>query len=296
MGELKDSNWLRSCCHEFFAARLALAAALILLPGTANLGSAQTPDTSATAGQPPASSSASELNAMGKLANTQIQANDYAAAIATYLSILSKVTNSRDRAEVWARLGDAYRRKGDFANAIHATEESLALAPVNAPLITTLGLLYEQQDDLPHARQYYERAISIDPTNPLALNNLAYILARTGGDLTLALSYAQTAHQKFPESSEIDDTLGSIYLKKNMSIEATDQFKIAIAADPKKPDYHYHYALALSQLGDQARAVEECRKALANKPQAEMEKEIRSLLEKLAPQMDTRPPAVLPAK
>jgi len=49
------------------------------------------------------------------------------------------------------------------------------------------------------AKTYYERALKLDPNDPLALNNLAYCCGNNG-DLNEALSYAQRAKQRSPLS------------------------------------------------------------------------------------------------
>ncbi len=68
----------------------------------------------------------------------------------------------------------------------------------------------------------------------MALNNLAFLMAETGGDLDDALTKAQRAKQLLPSLYEISDTLGWIYLKKNLADKAIDIFKdlVAKAAEP----------------------------------------------------------------
>ena len=62
------------------------------------------------------------------------------------------------------------------------------------------------------ARKYYEMSIKTDPNNPLALNNLAYLMTQTNGDLDQALTYATRAKQRLPDHAEVNDTLGWIYI------------------------------------------------------------------------------------
>jgi uncharacterized protein HemY len=65
----------------------------------------------------------------------------------------------------------------------------------------------------------------VETENPAALNNLAYLISETpGGDLTQALTLAQKANQKLPQAPEIADTLGWIYLKKNLTDNALEIF------------------------------------------------------------------------
>ena len=106
-------------------------------------------------------------------------------------------------------------------------------------------------------------------------------MAQTNGDLNQALTYAQRAKQRLPEHNEINDTLGWIYLKKNLTDEALDTFKTLVSKSPQSPVYHYHYALALAQKGDKENAKKECAIALGDKPNKEVEGQIRQLMSKV---------------
>ncbi len=216
-------------------------------------------------------------------------------AIASLTRLIPDAPNDSVKGDLYSRLGEAYRLKGDFPRAINAMEQAAALLPDNAAVFTKLGLLYDAQGNFPQARHNYERAIAIDPNNPLVLNNLAYMLAETGGDLNLALTYARTAQQKLPTFYEVNDTIGWIYLKQGLISDAVGAFKILTDAKPDVAEYHYHYALALFQQDDRPGAFLQCKTAEISKPTPDLEKQIRALIEKLAPVMDTKPePRIAP--
>lgn len=61
------------------------------------------------------------------------------------------------------------------------------------------------------ALQQYETSISLNPDNPMALNNFAYYLAIGGGDLTKAQEMSQRALDKEPDNPVYIDTLAWIY-------------------------------------------------------------------------------------
>jgi Flp pilus assembly protein TadD len=152
--------------------------------------------------------------------------------------------------------------------------------PNNAALTTNLGMLYELEHKPDMARKYYEMSIKVDPNNALALNNLAYMISQTNGDLDQALTYATRAKQRLPEHAEINDTLGVIYIKKNLTDQAIDTFRTLVVTAPQNATYHYHYAMALLQKGDRDTAKKECLSALADKPNKQQENEIRQLMAK----------------
>ncbi|MDE3199054.1 MAG: tetratricopeptide repeat protein [Acidobacteriota bacterium] len=218
-----------------------------------------------------------------ELGNAQLSAGRFGDAINTYRDLLKKVKEPRQQAQLWIQIGTAYRYAGDLQQAISAFEKSrIPGLPDSAATIRDLGMFYEQVGKKDVARDYYKQAIKIDATDPLALNNLAFLLAENNGDLNEALSYAQRAKQKLPTYAEITDTLGWIYLKKNLTDSAIDSFKTIVVQQPNNPIYHYHYAMALNQKGDRENARKECQAALADKPDKAQEEQIRQLLSRLS--------------
>ncbi|HZL57353.1 MAG TPA: tetratricopeptide repeat protein, partial [Bryobacteraceae bacterium] len=216
-----------------------------------------------------------------ELGNAQMAAAQFAPAIATYQNLLSKVKDPKQQAALWVQIGQAYRYSGDVQQSVVALEKSRVGIPDSGPIIRDLGMLYEELGKKDTAKKYYEQAIKLDSTDPLALNNLAYLIAENGGDLNEALGYAQRAKQKLPTFSEITDTLGWIYMKKNLTDSAIDSFKALVIQQPANPIYHYHYAMALNQKGDRESARKECQAALADKPNKEQEDQIRKLMSRL---------------
>jgi predicted Zn-dependent protease len=89
---------------------------------------------------------------------------------------------------------------------------------------------------------------------------------------------AQRALQKAPSSTNIKDTLGWIYIKKNLSNDAVQVFKDLVVAEPKNPAFHYHYGMALLQKGDRPAARRELELAIEDKPSRDDATKIRELL------------------
>jgi len=212
-----------------------------------------------------------------ELGNAQMAARQFDAAIATYQALVNATSDQKVKGDLWARIGESYRYKGDFPKSIQFMEMATTAMPENAAVATNLALLYEAADNLPKARTYYEKAIKIDQNNPLALNNLAYLITETNGDLNQAMTYATQAKLKLPNFLEVSDTIGWIYLKQNVSDSAVDEFKRLVVQAPMNPIYHYHYAMALKQKGDTVDAKSECEIALSNRPQKTLEAQIRTL-------------------
>jgi predicted Zn-dependent protease len=89
---------------------------------------------------------------------------------------------------------------------------------------------------------------------------------------------AQRARQKLPNSAFIKDTLGWIYIKKNLSDDAVRLFKDLVQEDPSSAQFHYHYGMALLQKGDKPTAKKELEAAIKSNPSKDDAGKIRQLL------------------
>jgi Flp pilus assembly protein TadD len=149
--------------------------------------------------------------------------------------------------------------------------------------LSTLGLVLDSAGKWPEARQVYSATLKMDPNNAVSLNNLAFLMAEHGnsGDLDTALTMAQKAKQMLPNLPEVSDTLGWIYLKKNLSGDAVDIFKDLVSKVPNSSTYHYHLAKAYAQQGDKVRAKSELQAALKLNPTAYEKAQIEDLLQKV---------------
>jgi tetratricopeptide (TPR) repeat protein len=223
----------------------------------------------------------SNLDLQREVGNAEVSVGQYDKAIGAYQGLLAKVSDPRLQSDLWTRIGESYLRKGDIQESINSLEKARQGQPNSTLLTTNLGQLYEYQNKNDVARKYYEMSIKVDPNNALALNNLAYMMSQTNGDLDQALTYATRAKQRLPEHAEINDTLGVIYIKKNLTDNAIDTFRTLVVKAPQNSTYHYHYAEALMQKGDRENAKKECQSALADKPKKQEENEIRQLMAKL---------------
>jgi Flp pilus assembly protein TadD len=125
-----------------------------------------------------------------------------------------------------------------------------------------LGQIYEAAGDFVNARLSYEKALSADPDNVVAKNNLAWLYAEHGGNLDVALKLAEEAKEKAPDDPTITDTLGWIYVKKGSYEAAVANLKISVAKNPHDPGGLYHLGTAYYKLGRTADAKRELEAAL----------------------------------
>jgi len=222
------------------------------------------------------------LDLVVAIGNTAVRAGKYDLAIQTFTKALAGVDkNVKAQGDLNLRIGETYRRKGDMAEAVQALQKAREALPQSPVVLSTLALTLDAADRKPEAKQVYEATLKLQPDNAVALNNLAFLLAETGGNLDDALSKAQRAKQLLPSLFEVSDTLGWIFLKKNLPDNAIDIFKDLVKKQPTHSTYRYHLGVAYSQKGDKTRAIEQLKEALKYNPQTEEKKKIQDMIQRL---------------
>jgi tetratricopeptide (TPR) repeat protein len=116
--------------------------------------------------------------------------------------------------------------------------------------------------EMPPLWSIYKKVLGIDPENAVALNNLAFLGAESGTDLDQAMTFAERAKKRAPNSPEVSDTLGYVYYQKNLNTEALRIFRQAVQERPQSATFHLHLAMALLKGGDKEGARQEADKAM----------------------------------
>lgn len=202
----------------------------------------------------------------------------YEDAANNYKQILKTTANSAD---VWLRLGILQRELGDNDAALASFQQSSNADPHNAAPVLNQALLYEVTGKRKEAITAYNKVLGIDPDNPLAMNNVAFLNAEDGVNLDQAMTFAEKAKQRYPNSPDISDTLGYVYFQKHLNTEALQIFKDLVASHQENPTFRFHLAMALQKNGDKGAARDEARKALQFSTRPEQQNQIKSFLNQL---------------
>jgi len=149
--------------------------------------------------------------------------------------------------------------------------------PWNHILLSRLWIL---KDDERRAIAALEEAVRKREAIPETKMDLAYLLAKFELDLRKAQALAKSAVEATQRNARAFDTLGYVYLKRDNTELALQQFRFAIAAArPPQPLYYYHQSIALSVLGRASDALEAIENVLALDPQYPEASKIRDRLE-----------------
>lgn len=199
-------------------------------------------------------------------------------AVDNYQQILKTDANSSD---VWLKLGILQRQLKEYDAALASFEQASSADPHNTSAALNQALLLEFLGKKKEAAAAYNKVLGIDPENALALNNVAFMNAENGTNLDQAMTFAQRAKQKIPNSPAISDTLGYVYYQKHLNTEALQIFRQVVQDNPQNSTFRLHLAMALEKQGDRQAAKDEAQKALKTSSQPDEQNKIRSFLNQL---------------
>jgi len=162
----------------------------------------------------------------------------------------------------------AYVQSGGLPGVIAGFEAQRAETGLSADRTGLLARLQLAAGNTERALELYGMALDEGSDLLFVKNDLAFLLASTGGDLDRALSLAKMAENAPGDDISTADTLGFVYLKQGKPDVAVWQFRQVVAeANPPVADYYHHLGLALFELGKDDQALQAFRRALALNPQ-----------------------------
>lgn len=204
-----------------------------------------------------------------------LQARDFAQAVSVLQRALALAP---DRIEAYALLATSYVLQDRLDDAVREYERLAARQPKAAAPRIVLGMLHQTASRRAQARQSYLAALEADPRAAVASNNLAWMDYEDGTNLDVALQRAQAAKAQLPDSPEVNDTLGAIYLKKGLASSAVDALKAAVAAAPQEAAYQVRLGQAYAVAGEPALARRALEAALRLQPGGEVADDARRAL------------------
>jgi len=145
---------------------------------------------------------------------------DYAAALKAFSEALALRPNDSN---AMAAQAFVLRRQGKIDEAIEALQKALALDPRNTPLTTEMGETYMLSGRYAEAEQAFQRALALDPTNINARRYYGTSIVFDKGDLPRAL-----------EALQGDDP--SLKLLRVLTLEFSRRYSDALALLRSIPD------------------------------------------------------------
>ena len=217
---------------------------------------------------------------------------DGAADLAAFVERISdgdpSVVDLLEVASAWNALGSEGRDE-----AITATRRALDKATLDTELLaalTQLGVLYSLEARYEEAIDSFEKALGVRPDDIQLLNNLAYLGAKSGGDLDLALERAERASRESPYRGEYRDTLGAVWMamakaaaddedRQVLYRKARQELELASRLNRRVPSPLIQLAELEIELGNPDKARRFLAEASDREPSEELQAEIERLLE-----------------
>ena len=200
--------------------------------------------------------------ALYELGNICLEKQEYDIAISYYQRVIK---NSADAFQAYNGMAIAYEKLGNFKAAISENLQSLSINPAQNDVTLRLAGIYDSQNNIDKALQYYNRAIEHGYNQADVYVNLGRM-----HDLNDNQGEAEKHYKKAllinPDTVEALTNLALIYEKMHNYSTALDTMEKAYQLDPDNEKIIYNYALILSSRSRYNEAEILYRKLLAIKP------------------------------
>jgi tetratricopeptide (TPR) repeat protein len=157
-------------------------------------------------------------------------------------------------------------QRGATDQALETYLDGSKINPKEFTFYLLAGGIYESKQDWDHAKRQYQKVLEIQPENPLASNNLAYVMLQQGGNVDIAFRMAQTARRQLPDNANSADTLGWAFYHKHVYTSAINLFKEAVKKEPDNALFNYHLGLAYAKAGQAGLAKQQLDRVVKIKP------------------------------
>ncbi len=104
------------------------------------------------------------------------------------------------------------------------------------------------------ARKQYESVLELDPSNAIAVNNLAFLLCEELKRPAEALPYAENAEKLQPRNPNTLDTVGWVLAQNGRLTDAEGTLLRALDLDANNIAAHYHLGVVYQRLGELSEA------------------------------------------
>ena len=157
-------------------------------------------------------------------------------------------------ASAWYGLGKVYGEAHQPALAVEAINRAVQLAPNKADYWRDLGQLSRHYYKFPEAKQQYEKAISLNASDPISHFWLGQLLVQMGDTPELRQKAEQELREAIRLGPDLPDAyfeLGQLYEHQELWEKALEQFRTARKLQNSSDDKSiYHEGFCLVKLGE----------------------------------------------
>jgi len=199
------------------------------------------------------------------------------------IALLEKMAAERkDRFEPLIRIGDSYRSKKNFDDAIGAYDRAIQrvgkLEKNHWSLLYARGIAFERAKRWPNAEKDFLQALELSPEQPHVLNYLGYSWVDQGIKLERAKKMIRRAVELRPNDGYIVDSLGWVLYRLGDYPGAAKNLERAVVLRPEDPTINDHLGDAYWRVGRKFEARFQWKRALSLDPEKEMIPQIEEKL------------------
>jgi len=173
--------------------------------------------------------------------------------------VSEQTTNPNDilqkSAKTHTELGTLYMQAGNMAVAMEEARMATMIDPGYAPGFSLMGLGHMMLNEMPLARQAFERAIQLAPGDPQIANDYGWFLCQNGQERD-AMKYLESAARNplYKTPTRPYANMGLCYLRLKDEKNAEANFQRAVMLDSANVQAIYHLASLAYGRGDYASA------------------------------------------
>ena len=173
----------------------------------------------------------------------------------------------RAGAEAYSALGNARRLAGDAAGALAPLQRAVTLAPTHPDILANLAATQLELGSLEACEVTLKRVFNRAPAHPSAVNIQARLqLRRDQPERTV--HWLQAHLRSAPPSAETLNNLAVAVTRTGDVDSAADHLRAAVALDPKHGEAHLNLGVASEQLGNLKDAEKHLKKAVTLRPKS----------------------------
>ncbi len=198
-----------------------------------------------------------------KLGDYAFSVGDYDRAISAYRSVIDA---GADRDSIVAkRLAEAHMRLGQFdqAEGVITTIEADG-GEDSQTLLLRAQIALDRQNPI-EARRLLDRAIEIDPRNPLAFLRRAQLGFTDDSQFAAVQSDLRQAAQLQPDNIVVRQMLSQLFIRRGRINEAVDELAKAVRARPDNDSLRYEYVRLLGEYGTPDQMLAAIQQAVADR-------------------------------
>jgi tetratricopeptide (TPR) repeat protein len=176
------------------------------------------------------------------------------------------------------QLATVFERQQRLGEGLQVVQQFVDAHPKSVDARTSLGQLLEKAGRVRDAQAQYEKVITERPSAISAAMQLARIHLDNGGSLDAALDLSLGVSRQLPNNPDVNDLVGTIYVRKRFPSSALPYFEQAVRLKPDNAAYRYHLGFAYREASQSGRGRAELMRALQIDPQNPQAREARVAL------------------